>query len=534
MTLEKACLKCLGCRNHKGCVEYHRLCVRWTTPVTNYYAASSTAASSVHFDLAVGDLTMYKEVVEKVRALAIDLDMALDDLPRDVPQRSNPRYGNARLNQDVQHEDVQLSNVETVLLNFQLHRDRLHEVDDEPEVEDFVPGLPADLPPTGHLLYNTAPKSLLDMLALVQNNLTEPRTEVLEPLRGAGYAQARTEADRVDTTQPANVGNAEEKGASQVSEEVKDPPVRNGHGGGQPAEGPLAEKLSDKLFNLDTRICVRRNEVAVRLVSLEEAMTAQTEVTFTASTEVSEGLRQVQDLLRALEPLEMDTWLLTAHLRGADARNKRAKEWTAWHANISLKVSQVRRLLWQQVPGIEASTSVPVAASATPCLRSGGHVEKVKLPSFSGRLEEYHDFRSQFRQLCDGEKYSPVIELAQLRPKLPKEAVLAISGLEDPITAWQRLDKLYGNREMAIVTALHLLRNFKATKTAPQDIVIELAAAVQRCATVLRRLRLIMSWLTTGRRWLQPSTTCLATPEIGGSSETLRTMKAKLASAPHS
>ena len=41
---------------------------------------------------------------------------------------------------------------------------------------------------------------------------------------------------------------------------------------------------------------------------------------------------------------------------------------------------------------------------------------------------------------------------------------------------------------MAIITALSFMRNFKMTKTAPQDIVIELAAAVQRCTTVLNRL----------------------------------------------
>ena len=121
-------------------------------------------------------------------------------------------------------------------------------------------------------------------------------------------------------------------------------------------------------------------------------------------------------------------------------------------------------------------------------LEAGGNVEKVKLPSFSGRLEEYLDFRSQFRQLCSGEKYSPVIKLAKLRPKLPKEAVLTIYGMEDPAIAWQRLNELYSNHEMAIVTALHLLRNFKLSKTASQDVVIELGAAVLRCTMVLEHL----------------------------------------------
>ena len=35
--------------------------------------------------------------------------------------------------------------------------------------------------------------------------------------------------------------------------------------------------------------------------------------------------------------------------------------------------------------------------------RSTGHVEKVKLPTFSGRQEDFSEFRKQFRELCRGE-----------------------------------------------------------------------------------------------------------------------------------
>ena len=75
----------------------------------------------------------------------------------------------------------------------------------------------------------------------------------------------------------------------------------------------------------------------------------------------------------------------------------------------------------------------------------GGHVEKVKLPEFHGNIEDYPEFKSQFQQLCQGEGYSPVIELAQLRSKLPKDAITAIIGQTVPEKAWERLDELYGN-----------------------------------------------------------------------------------------
>ena len=105
-----------------------------------------SGVSSVHFDVAVGDLSGYKEVVEKIRNLAIEINMALDELPQDAQQRSNPRYGKARLDQDMDNEDLQLSNEETILRNHQVLREHLDEVrdDDRPGGDD------PDEPPNGH------------------------------------------------------------------------------------------------------------------------------------------------------------------------------------------------------------------------------------------------------------------------------------------------------------------------------------------------------------------------------------------------
>ena len=44
-----------------------------------------------------------------------------------------------------------------------------------------------------------------------------------------------------------------------------------------------------------------------------------------------------------------------------------------------------------------------------------GFLEKVPLPSFSGVLGEYPDFKGQFRELAQSDGYTNVIELAQLK-----------------------------------------------------------------------------------------------------------------------
>ena len=58
-------------------------------------------------------------------------------------------------------------------------------------------------------------------------------------------------------------------------------------------------------------------------------------------------------------------------------------------------------------------------------------------------------------------------------------------GLESPEVVSKRLDEIFGNRQMSILTAIRRLRNFKASKSSPAEQLIDLVTAVQRCRTVL-------------------------------------------------
>ena len=113
---------------------------------------------------------------------------------------------------------------------------------------------------------------------------------------------------------------------------------------------------------------------------------------------------------------------------------------------------------------------------------------KVKLPTF----------QFQFQQLCVGESYSDIVELAQLRQKLPRDAVQVVAGLSSPDIVWSRLDEVYGNCEMPILTALKRVRSFKTTKTARNEQIIELVTTVQRCRTVLENLNALGDLLSDG------------------------------------
>ena len=83
--------------------------------------------------------------------------------------------------------------------------------------------------------------------------------------------------------------------------------------------------------------------------------------------------------------------------------------------------------------------------------------------------------------------------------KLPKDALAAIIGLQCPEEAWKRLEELYGNRELSILSALKRIREFKTAKQAPHEQVIELAGAVQRCQTELKNVKALDELLNDER-----------------------------------
>ena len=199
---------------------------------------------------------------------------------------------------------------------------------------------------------------------------------------------------------------------------------------------------------------------------------------------VQEEVRTCTQRLTELEDLESTAWTAIEKYEGKSQQRARIEKWRDWLTRQTEKTRKIKSWIWEAPPR-PGEDRTPLACHP----RSVGHVEKVKLPTFTGRQADFTEFRSQFRELCRGERYTPVLEMAQLRTKLPKEALATLIGLQCPEEAWKRLEELYGNRELAILSALKRLCDFKATKQAAHEQVIELAGAVQRCQTELGNVK---------------------------------------------
>ena len=245
----------------------------------------------------------------------------------------------------------------------------------------------------------------------------------------------------------------------------------------------VLQDQKDRLFRLATTVFSRCNVISTSLEELEKEMEESGGSTSTKGPE--EELHRLQALVMEAEEREAETWMLAARVGGDVARRERAVKWTRWQREIQERLAGVRGKLWRRSSEVRPASG---GLHHSGCGRAAGHVEKVRLLVFSGQVEEWTDFRSEFQQLCNGEKYSPVVELAQLRHKIPKEAVVAITGLSSPAVAWARLEEMYGDRELMIVSALQRLRRFRMTKHAEHEQVIELATAIQRCCTTLDSL----------------------------------------------
>ena len=242
--------------------------------------------------------------------------------------------------------------------------------------------------------------------------------------------------------------------------------------------------MEARLFELVTWIQTRKDVVATRLIGIEEVQMDQAQPGLVDPTWVNGELDFVTTQLDRTEAAECETWQLLGRMQGQSSRKRRAEGWRQWFQEVASKMTTIRSRLARSgtVP------SVPVSTPAHSCQRRGGFLERVKLPTFSGSVEDFGEFKTQFQELCQGEGFTGVIELAQLRQKLPKDAVAMLRGLTTPDEAWARLDETYGNVDLQVLEALKRLRSLKVGKATAHEQVVEVAVAVQRCVTVLKAL----------------------------------------------
>ena len=140
-------------------------------------------------------------------------------------------------------------------------------------------------------------------------------------------------------------------------------------------------------------------------------------------------------------------------------------------------------------PQVEAQRQPISAGPVLPPMPRVGRtfLERTKLPVFTGKVEEFPDFAKQFRELTQEEGYPEAILLSKLREGIPKEGKELLVGVEKMSVAWERLEKRYGDRKIAILTIQSRLVKVNLTGE-KHERVEKLCGEVDRAVNLLRPL----------------------------------------------
>ena len=80
-------------------------------------------------------------------------------------------------------------------------------------------------------------------------------------------------------------------------------------------------------------------------------------------------------------------------------------------------------------------------------------IERAAFPSIDGIHKSWPEFRRLFKALMKASRQNKVLKLAQLRAKLPAQALESIAVTTEPDKVWRLLDKRYRNKNIAIISA---------------------------------------------------------------------------------
>ena len=114
--------------------------VRFYASIVNFHSCSSISGASTHFDLAVADLGRYKMMVTTIEELGLQIEIAAEKLPDHSLYKENPRYCCERFTQDFLGEQVLFTQVEAMLTNHKIARERIKDFESDTEDYDDNPG----------------------------------------------------------------------------------------------------------------------------------------------------------------------------------------------------------------------------------------------------------------------------------------------------------------------------------------------------------------------------------------------------------
>ena len=114
------------------------------------------------------------------------------------------------------------------------------------------------------------------------------------------------------------------------------------------------------------------------------------------------------------------------------------------------------------------------------------YMEKLKVPVFSGKVEDFPEFRSVWRDMLSSHPES--IQVQYIKGNVPAKDSRRIAGVKTMEEVWKRLEKVYGDTQLNIVTVKASLENLVPKAAENYKRVLEVYEAVEAAVTQLTNL----------------------------------------------
>ena len=122
--------------------------------------------------------------------------------------------------------------------------------------------------------------------------------------------------------------------------------------------------------------------------------------------------------------------------------------------------TEIRRAKGAVTPS--SSESVNGSATTTPAVTvSQGYkpfIERLKPPTFLGKVEEWPEFRSVWKDLLA--ELPEIVQVQHIKSHLPATDIKRIVGIRSMSEVWERLERVYGDTELNKVTVKSYLEGF--------------------------------------------------------------------------
>ena len=96
--------------------------------------------------------------------------------------------------------------------------------------------------------------------------------------------------------------------------------------------------------------------------------------------------------------------------------------------------------------------------------RNANYLQKVALPTFSGRVVEYPSFKQCFQDLTGVVGYPLSIVMEHLKTAIPRDHQHLVEASKSMDEVWARLDEKFGDRTMTILTVQRSLVNLDLSR----------------------------------------------------------------------